>query len=325
MDTELPETLQEAIGYFADEGRAFEFMKAVRWPDGIARCNRCSSDNVLFMAKQRRWKCRECKGQFSVKVGTAFEDSPLGLDKWLPAFWIIVNAKNGCSSCELGRALGITQKSAWFMLHRLRLAIHDGSVDKMSGQVEADETYIGGKARNMHTKDKKRKGIVGNGMSGKTAVAGLLERGKGKKASRVVVKVAETVKKGELQSNVREYVLKGAEIHTDSLLSYDGLSEEYTHNVINHAESYVRGHVHTNGMENFWSLLKRALKGTYVSVEPFHLFRYLDEQAFRFNERKDNDLGRFLKGIVGVIGKRIMYKHLIGAEETGADGLPAGA
>lgn len=232
-----------------------------------------------------------------MKAGTIFEDSALGLDKWLCAVWVIVNAKNGCSSCELGRALGVTQKTAWFMLHRIRLALHEGGVDKMSGQVEADETFIGGKARNMHFKDKKRKGIVGNGMSGKTAVAGLLERTKDKKASRVVVKVAATVKKGELQSNVREYVLKGSEVHTDSLLSYDGLSEEYTHNVINHAESYVRGHVHTNGMENFWSLLKRALKGTYVSVEPFHLFRYLDEQAFRFNERKDNDQGRFLHGL----------------------------
>jgi transposase-like protein len=298
-------------------------MKAIRWPDGVVRC-RCGSDNVLFMAKVRRWKCRACKGQFSVKVGTAFEDSPLGLDKWLPAFWMIVNAKNGISSCELGRALGVTQKTAWFMLHRLRLAIHDGRLDKMSGQVEADETYVGGKARNMHACDRKRKGITGSGMSGKTAVAGLLERGKGKKSSRVVVKVVETVKKGELQGNVREYVLKGAEIHTDALLSYDGLSEEYTHNVIDHAESYVRGHVHTNGMENFWSLLKRAIKGTYVSVEPFHLFRYLDEQAFRFNERKDNDQGRFLKGIVGIIGKRIMYKNLIGAgDDMGADGLPA--
>lgn len=324
METELPETLQEAILYFADAGRAFEFMKAVRWPDGVVRCNRCSCDNVLFMANVRRWKCRECKGQFSVKVGTAFEDSPLGLDKWLPAFWMIINAKNGISSCELGRALGVTQKTAWFMLHRLRLAIHDGSVDKMSGQVEADETYIGGKARNMHARDRKRKGITGSGMSGKTAVAGLLERGKGKEASRVVVKVAATVKKGELQANVREYVLKGSEIHTDALMSYDGLSAEYTHNVINHAEKYVEGHVHTNGMENFWSLLKRAIKGTYVSVEPFHLFRYLDEQVFRFNERKDDDQGRFLKGIVGVIGKRIMYKNLTGSgDDMGADGLPA--
>lgn len=322
MNTDFPETLQEAVVWFGDKRNAMAFMTTLRWPDGVVVCPRCSCDSVCFLATRNVWKCRGCFKQFSVKVGTIFEDSPLGLDKWLPAVWLIVNAKNGISSCELGRALGVTQKTAWFMLHRIRLALHDGFVSKMSGHVEADETYIGGKARNMHAWKRAEK-IKSPGMSGKRAVFGLLERGRGKKASRVVVGVAETVKRPELQGNVRKYVLKGAEVHTDALKSYEGLADEYTHNVIDHAEAYVRGHVHTNGMENFWSLLKRALKGTYVSVEPFHLFRYLDEQAFRFNERKDKDgdQGRFLKAISGILGRRITYKALIGALEP-QDGLP---
>ena len=153
-----------------------------------------------------------------------------------------------------------------------------------------------------------------------TPVQGLLERGTRDKASRVIMAVVDGTKRPELQGNVRKYVLKGAEVHTDALASYTGLAEDYTHEVIDHAKAYVRGHVHTNGLENFWSLLKRMIKGTYVSVEPFHLFRYLDEQAFRFNERKDNDQGRFLKAIAGIIGKRLTWKNL-----TGDAGLPATA
>lgn len=309
----FPETLQQAITFFGDANRALEFMKALRWPDGVVKCPQCACERVSFLTTRRIWKCMGCKQQFSAKVGTIFEDSPLPLEKWLPAVWVIVNAKNGVSSCEIGRALGVTQKTAWFMLHRIRLAMQEGSFVKVGGQVEADETFIGGKARFMH---KSRKGKKRSGPWSKTPVMGLLERTTAKRASRVILKVAESIRKGELQANVRQYVLKGAELHTDQLLSYEGLADEYTHQVINHAECYARGHVHTNGMENFWSLLKRAIKGTYVSVEPFHLFRYLDEQAFRFNERKDNDQGRFLKAIVGIIGKRLTYAKLTGSNES---------
>jgi len=323
---EFPETLQDAITYFADEGLAMEFMKSLRWPDGVVRCPKCGSEHAAFLATRKVWKCRGCRSQFSVKVGTLFEDSPLGLEKWLPAVWVIVNAKNGVSSCELARALGVTQKTGWFMLHRIRLAMQDGSIVKIGGQVEADETFIGGRARMMNAKQKAKRRTANPAMKGgwgMTPVMGLLERTAGKKASRVIVKVAENTRKPELQGNVRKYVLKGAEVHTDQLLSYEGLADEYTHNIINHAECYVKGHVHTNGMENFWSLLKRTIKGTYVSVEPFHLFRYLDEQAFRFNERKDKegDKGRFLTAIAGIIGKRLTYKKLIGKE--GRELLPA--
>jgi transposase-like protein len=326
MNTDqLPVTLQEAITYFADDAKAMEFMRAIRWPDGVVRCARCECSDVLFLANQKRWKCRECKHQFSVKVGTVFEDSPLGLDKWLPAFWMIVNAKNGVSSCELARSLGVTQKSAWFMLHRLRLAIQSNSVMKMDGEVEVDETYIGGRARSMNTKQKAKRRAANPSMKGAwgmSPVQGLLERTTEKKASRVILQHVENNRKKTLDANVRKYVLKGAEVHTDQLLSYENLGDEYTHNVINHAECYAKGKVHTNGMENFWCLLKRAIRGTYVSVEPFHLFRYLDEQAFRFNERKheDGDRGRFLLAMVGIIGKRLTYKKLTGQD---TDGLPA--
>ena len=308
-ENEFPETLSDAIKYFADADKSLEFMAAIRWPDGIKLCPHCKSSNAAFMPTRKMWRCRDCGKQFSVKIGTIFEDSPLGLDKWLPAFWMIVNAKNGISSCELARALGVTQKTAWFMLHRIRLAVQDGSICGFAGNVEVDETFIGGKARNMHKGKRKAKGT---GPVAMTPVMGLLERTIGNKSSRVVLKVVKTTRKPELQNNVRQYVLKGSEVHTDALKSYDGLAPDYTHNVIDHAVSYVRGHVHTNGLENFWSLLKRAIRGTYVSVEPFHLFRYLDEQAFRFNERKNTDAGRFLTGIIGVIGKRIKYLQLIG-------------
>src|SRR6266404_3123005 len=306
---EFPETLIDAIKYFANAHTSLQFVASIRWPDGKVCCPSCGKSNVAFLATRRIWKCRDCKRQFSVKVGTIFEDSALGLDKWLPAFWMIINAKNGVSSCEMARSLGVTQKTAWFMLHRIRLAVQDGSICNFAGNVEVDETFIGGKARNMHKGQRK---VRGTGPVAMTPVMGLLERTCGEKSSRVVLKMVKNIRKPELQSTVREYVLKGSEVHTDALKSYDGLASDYTHNVIDHAVCYAKGHVHTNGLENFWSLLKRGIRGTYVSVEPFHLFRYLDEQAFRFNERSNTDSGRFLKGIVGIIGKRLEYLKLIG-------------
>ena len=315
----IPETLTGAIRYFGDANTCHEFLADMRWSNGV-RCPHCNSKNVGDLVKSRRiWNCKACKKQFSVKVGTIFEDSPLGLEKWLPATWLIVNAKNGVSSCELARSLGVTQKTGWFMLHRIRLAMQDGSIEKMKGQVEADETFIGAKARNMHFKVRK-KVVKGTGpTTGKTAVFGLLERNTGGGTSRVRLKVMDRIRARELDPSIRDNVEKGADVITDAFPSYHRLSDEYIHNVIDHAESYVNGHVHTNGLENFWSLLKRGLKGTYVNVEPFHLFRYLDEQAFRFNERKDNDKGRFLKAIASFAGKRLMYSNLIG---QGGDGLP---
>ncbi len=318
---EFPETLQEVIKYFADDERAFEYMKQVRWPDGVVSCFHCGSARISFVSTRKIWTCKECKKQFSIRRGTIFEDSPIKFATWIAAAWLIANAKNGISSYEIGRALGVCQKTGWFMLQRIRLAMQNGSVVKMGGVTEVDETFIGGKARNMH---KGKRHAKGRGPFAMTPVQGLLERTTDKRTSRVILKHVDTRKKGELQGNVRDYVLKGSTVNTDQLLSYEGLADDYTHNVINHAECYAKGHVHTNGMENFWSLLKRTIKGTYVSVEPFHLFRYLDEQAFRFNERKDEDgdQGRFLKVMAGIVGKRLTFANLTGKDAI-AGALPA--
>jgi transposase-like protein len=323
-----PKTLLDAVKYFANPDVAHAFVASLRWPSGEVHCPRCDGTRQSFLASRRVWKCLDCQKQFSVKVGTIFEDSPLPLSKWLPAMWMLVNCKNGISSYELSRAIGVTQKTAWFMLHRIRLATQAPSFNggPMSGHVEADETYIGGKARNMHEGKRKRvlKGRE-SGTIGKTAVMGLLERGRDGQASRVRAEVIEGNKRTDLQQRIRRHVKTDGEtvLYTDSLKSYvpripkgwrpDDL---YIHKVIDHAKAYVDGEVHTNGMENFWSLLKRAIKGTYVSIEPFHLFRYLDEQCFRFNERKLDDAGRFILAAAAIFGRRLMYKTLIGEPAT---------
>jgi transposase-like protein len=235
------------------------------------------------------------------------EDSALGIDKWLTAMWLIVNCKNGISSCEIARDLGITQKSAWHMAHRIRYALHHGSFEKLTGHVEVDETFIGGKARNMHVAQRRRR-ITGTGTKDKTAVMGILERG-----GKVHTVVVPNRKKHALQTEVKKRVEAGAALYTDALLSHDGLAGEYAHQVVDHAVQYVDGQVHTNGLENFWSLLKRGISGTYVSVEPFHLFRYLDEQAYRFNNRKDmNDFDRFKQAASQIVGKRLTWNEVTG-------------
>jgi|SRR6202158_2271343 len=320
-----PKTLLQAVRYFSDPDICLAFMVAVRWPDGQITCPRCGSKEVTFLKNARLWKCRTKHHQqkFSAKVGTIFEDSPLSLEKWLPAVWMLVNCKNGISSMEMHRAAGVTQKTAWFMLHRIRKAMQTGTFQKLSGEVEIDESFIGGAARFMH-KSKRSEKIKGTGPIGKAVVMGLLERHGAKGHSTVRVKHIADRKKGTLQTEVKAHVQSGAGIFTDELASYAGLEKEYAHNVINHAEEYVRGAVHTNGMENFWSLLKRGIRGTYVSVEPFHLHRYLDEQAFRFNERKndDGDAGRFIEALSQIVGKRLTYKELIGNEAMEGSPLP---
>jgi transposase-like protein len=309
---EFPKTLQEAMVYFADPDRALNFFVGMRWPNGVC-CPRCDSANVSFTAKRRVWTCNACpdRRQFSFKVGTIMEDSPISLDKWLVGMWLITSAKNGISSYELHRTLGITQKSAWFLSHRIRLGLQNGTIEKMSGTVEVDETFIGGAARFMHKTCRKAKGIK-TGPMHLTAVQGLLERhSKGK--SRIILKVMKNRREREATKHVKEYVLKDSHVYTDKLASYQNLgASDYTHKVIDHAEKYVDGVVHTNGLENFWCLLKRGIKGTYVSVEPFHLFRYLDEQAFRFNERKSTDVERFLKAIPSLVGRHLTYSGLTG-------------
>ena len=311
---QIPSTLQQAILYFSEFENCKNFMMELRWPDGKVTCPQCGSDNVTYLENARVWKCygKHPRAKFSLKTGTIFEDSPIGLEKWLPAAWLVINCKNGISSYEAGRAFGVTQKTAWFMDHRIRLALKSGTFNKLGGsgsEVEADETFIGGLARNMHP-DKRKRRITGTGGKDKTAVMGILQRGGDVRAF-----VVDNRRKKTLQAEIRKHVNAGSALYSDALLSYEGLNTEYAHKVIDHAVAYVDGAVHTNTLENFWSLLKRGIRGTYISVEPFHLFRYLDEQAFRYNTRELNDGERFGIAMKQIIGRRLTYKELTGATE----------
>jgi transposase-like protein len=320
MKPALPTTLQQAIIYFADPDRALEFLASFRWPSGEPTCPRCGSVKNSFISTRRVWKCKGCKKQFSVKVGTVLEDSPIGLDKWLPAIWMAVNCKNGISSYEIGRDLGVSQKSAWFMLHRIRLALKAGSFEKkLCGEVEADETFVGGRNHLMNNATKARKLAKGKlatgGTVGKAIVMGVLER-----HGEARVKVVSDRTANSVVPEIVQNVAAGSNVYTDDLQSYRELVAEYAHEVIDHTEAYVKGRIHTNGIENFWSLFKRALKGTYVSVEPFHLQAYADEQAFRFNKRSGKDADRFVSALRKIGGKRITFAELTGRE---LDSLPS--
>lgn len=307
--SEKPQSLIEAIVHFSDLDVATKFVADLRWPQGPV-CPRCGCMEYSYLTTRRLWKCKACKKQYSVKVGTIFEDSALGLDKWLPAVWLVANSKNGISSHELGRALKVTQKSAWFMLHRIRLAMKTGSLLKLEGEVEADETYIGGKARNMHVADRKRKGVA-QGHSGKTTVLGMRQRD-----GEVVATVIPNASRDAIQPEIHHTVRRGSILYTDAWNSYKGLDGDFAHEVIDHAERYVDGRIHTNGIESFWSLLKRSLHGTYISVEPFHLFRYLDERAFAYNLRQQTDYGRFTAVLGAMSGRRLTYAEVTGVRDA---------
>lgn len=314
---EAPATLQEAILWFSEFENCRQFMVELRWPDGAVKCPQCGSEHVFYIPKERVWKCygKHNRKKFSLKTGTIFEDSPIPLEKWLPAVWLIAGCKNGISSYEIHRDLKVTQKTAWFMLHRIRLAMQSGTFMKLSGEIEADETYIGGKAINMHkTKLEKLKAdgrTLKAGGTGKAIVMGLLERHTGEAR----VKVTPHARAFQVRTNIIANVEKGSKLYTDALRSYRNLPVDgFAHEFIDHTEEYVRGAVHTNRMENFWSLLKRSLKGTYVSVEPFHLQAYCDEQAFRFNNRRMTDSERFTRVMRNIVGKRLTYDQLTGKE-----------
>ena len=307
-----PQSLQEAIVYFSNPDNCIDYIAVRRWPNGVV-CPGCGATKVSFNAKRRTWKCgsHHAKREFSIKVGTIYEDSPISLDKWLTATWILTNCKNGVSSYEIARDVKVTQKSAWFMLQRIRLAMQDeffgSKLGGDGGEVEVDETFIGGKARNMH-KSKRLKMKVREDNWGKTIVMGMLERG-----GKVRTKVVPDRKKPAIHSTIAEGIAAGTQLYTDDHTGYVDMSPDYVHSIVNHAEQYVNGRVHTNGIENFWSCLKRGLNGTYVSVEPFHLFRYLDEQMFRYNNRKNlDDAGRFDIVVRQIVGKRITFAQLTG-------------
>ena len=311
----VPETLLEAARVFADKDVCVEFVAAMRWPNGVV-CPHCKGKEHSFLTTRRIWKCRKCQKQFSVKSGSIFEDSPIPLDKWLMAVWLVVNCKNGVSSYEIARDLKVTQKSAWFMLHRIRLAMKGGSWEKLggSGPKEVDEAFIGGTPKFMHAK--RRMGL-GYGIGGRTAkvpVLGMLDR----ESRQVRAQVVPNIKRETLQNAILQEIETGSTIYTDNSSTLDTLAAKgYVHDTVNHIEEYVRGQVHTQGIENFWSLLKRGLKGTYIAVEPFHLDRYVGEQVFRFNNRatKDNplnDADRFMLAVSQISGKRLTYAELTG-------------
>ncbi|MEG3145054.1 IS1595 family transposase [Sphingomonas sp. RT2P30] len=300
-----PRTLIEAIRYFADPEVALKHMVELRWPDGVY-CPHCGRTDVRYIATRRIWECKEkhAKRQFSAKVGTIFEDSALPLDKWFVAIWQVANCKNGISSYEMARALGITQKSAWHMNHRIRLAMKLGTIEKMDGHIESDESYIGGKVANRHKGDPKNK----RGTAGKTAVIGALQRG-----GNAVAEVIENTDTATLDGFVHAVVAPGAKVSTDEHSGYRHLGRTFTHGFVSHgAGEYVKGDHHTNSIEGFWALLKRSIKGTYISVEPFHLGRYVDEQVFRFNARKGKDGDRFALALSGIIGRKLTYRELTG-------------
>lgn len=316
--SEIPATLLEAVRYFSVPAHCNDFMRSIKWPSGKIICPKCGNDSCKELPTRPVLKCNKaaCQKQFSYKVGTIFEDSPLGLDKWFVAVWSIANCKNGISSHELGRAIGVTQRTAWFMLHRIRKAMESNDFTKMDGEIESDETFIGGRAANMHAK-KRAKKITGRGGTDKTPVQCVMQRD-GMARTFVLGSVDGCSVKGNIHRNVSQ----GAAVYTDEGTATSGLEEHFRHEIVTHsAGEFVRGRVHTNSAENFFSLLKRALKGTYVAVAPWHLKRYCHEQGFRFNFRQLGDAGRFLNALRGVLGKRLTYRELAAVGDAGFMGI----
>lgn len=306
-----PQTLMEAIQYFSNEAVCVEYLCKLHYDLAKPVCPHCGSLHITGLKSRPKFQCNEkgCRKQFSMKKGTVMQESAIPITKWMPAMWLVANDKNGISSCELARALGVQQKTAWFMLHRIRKGMENEFPAMMEGVCEVDETYVGQKSKHMSPARRIKAGI-GSGKSrssNKTVVMGIIQRGGVVKA-----KVVDSAKRSQLLPEVFATVAEGATIYTDALKSYTPLESRYTHKTIDHAKSFVQGEIHTNSLENFWCLLKRSLKGTYVQVAPEHLDSYVTEQAFRFNNRKKNDAQRFDMVATQIFGKSLTYKELTG-------------
>ncbi len=314
-----PETLQQAILYFADADRCEAYMRKIRWQDSVPACPNCGAKGKRIgeIKTRRMLRCKDCRKQFSSRLGTVFESSKIPLDKWFLTVWLVANCKNGVSSYEVARDIGVTQTTAWFMLHRIRAAMEVEGIDKFDGPAEADASYVGGKAKNMHRR-KREMMIQGRGAVGKTIIHGILQRGETSQVRTAVVKADDAA---ELVPLVRRHVKYGGNVYTDAAASYGELCFTHLHKAVDHTRQYVEGEIHTNGLENFWSLLKRSLNGTYVSVAPFHLYRYAAEQVFRFNNRVTSDWLRFEQTLRQIGGKRLTFRTLTGKDDAGFMGL----
>ena len=294
---------------FPDNETALKHFEGVHWKNG-AFCPYCKGARVMHFKDGKTYKCSDCRKRFSSKTGTIFEDTKLGMHIWFGAMWLLLNRPKGIASTQLAVDLDITQKSAWFVLHRLRYASRTRSFNRpLAGEVEADETYVGGKARNM-SKERRERTVNGTGGAGKTIVIGVIERGGGGTPGEVRAMTIPDTKTRTIQSVVRGHVAPGTTLMTDSAVAYVGMPE-YTHETVNHfAREYARGPFHTNSIEGFWSLFKRQYHGTRHWISPKHMNAYLDEACYRFDRRETDRTVRVDDLLTRVAG-RITYGTLI--------------
>jgi transposase-like protein len=313
-----PKTLKDAIRYYSDEQTCIDEVAKLRWPCGKLICPKCGVEEGerkhYWLATQKRWKCYACRKQFSVKVNSIFEDSALSLSDWLIGLWMLVNCKNGVSSYELSRATGIAQKSAWFVLQRLRYILKAVEQRPLGspGPVEIDECYIGPNTKNLHRDKRLKLKRAENRYADKTAVVGMLDRNTREVRAMVVPEITRETLQAEILKNCGA----ASKIYTDAHAGYDHLAAQgFVHETVTHIREYVRGDVSTQAIENFWSCLKRTLTGTYIAVEAFHMDLYLNEQVFRFNNRiNKNDGERFRKALSMIGDRRLTWNRLTGKE-----------